>query len=183
LPKFPREQLIAVAVLAVLLVLCSGALTATLYLRTVAAAELAQRQEMLARLTARVTTLDAGHDPTRAAAAPASAFFDAATPALASADLQAYVEKLAERHAVLVAFAAQTSVGDKVEDEVRIEASMDISLRALQLLLYQLETGTPYIFVDAITVRPTGGSTTGVGEDLPLRATLELRAPWHRRAT
>jgi hypothetical protein len=183
LPKFPREQLIAMAVLGLLLVLCSGALAATLYLRTVAAAELAQRQEMLARLTARVATLDAGHDPIKVAAAPASAFLDAATAALASADMQAYVANLAQRHAVLVGFGAQTSVGDKVDDEVRIEASMDISLHALQLLLYQLETGTPYIFVDAITVRPTGGGTTAVGEDLPLRVTLELRAPWHRRAT
>jgi hypothetical protein len=138
---------------------------------------------MLERLSARLATLDTGHGPIRVTAAPASAFLDAETPSLASADLQAYVTKLAERHATLVSFGTETSAGDKVADEVRIEASMDISLRALQLLLYQLETGTPYIFVDAMTVRPTGGNTTAVGLDLPLRVTLGLRAPWHRRVT
>ena len=181
--RLPREQTIAISILGLLLIVCVGLLVVTLQMRADAATELAQRQDMLARLSARLrSSADANHKM-KPASAPPRAFIEAAAPGLASADLQAYVAKLAERHAALVSFGAQASVDDKAADAIRIEASMDISLRALQVLLYQLESGTPYVFVDNMTVRSAAAATAGSSGDLPLRVTLGLRAPWHRGPT
>ena len=181
--KLPREQTIAIAALGLLLIVCAGLLAVTLQMRADAVTELAQRQDMLARLSARLRSSDDANHKVKLAAAPPRAFIEAAAPGLASADLQAYVAKLAERHAALVSFGAQASVDDKATDAIRIEASMDISLRALQVLLYQLESGTPYVFVDNMTVRSAAATTAGGSGDLPLRVTLGLRAPWHRGPT
>jgi hypothetical protein len=94
--------------------------------------------------------------------------------------LQAYVVRLADRHAVLVSFGTQASGGEDAADAVRIEASLDVGLSALQVLLHQLEAGTPYVFVDSLTVRPASPIANGGAETL--RVTLGLRALWHRRA-
>ena len=90
--------------------------------------------------------------------------------------------RLADRHAVLVSFGTQAQAGEDAADAVRIEASLDIGLSALQVLLYQLETGTPYVFVESLTVRPVTAAATGGAENGPLRVTLGLRALWRRRA-
>jgi hypothetical protein len=96
--------------------------------------------------------------------------------------LQSYVARLADQHAALVSFGTQPSVGEEAADDVRIEASMDISLRSLQVLLYQLETGTPYVFLESMTIHSTSPAAAGDAEDAPLRVTLGLRALWRRRA-
>ena len=88
--------------------------------------------------------------------------------------------RLADQHAALVSFGMQASAGEEVADAVRIEASLDISLRALQVLLYQLESGTPYVFVESMTVRPS--ASAGAVANAPLRVTLGLRALWRRSA-
>ncbi len=55
-----------------------------------------------------------------------------------------------------------------------------MNLKALRALLYQLESGTPYVFVDALTVQPASAAAGRAAEDPLLRATLSLRAFWRR---
>lgn len=182
MPKLSREQMLAIAALGMLLILCGTVIAVSLRMRIDAAAELAQRQDVLDRLVARQHARTDPQSRSKPTAAPASAFLNAATLGLASADLQAYVARLAERHAALVSFGSQSPGGEKVANAVRIEASMDISLGELQVLLYQIESGTPYVYVDSVTAHAgASGAGAGRGSDtLLLRVTLGLRALWHR---
>ncbi len=177
-----RPQVIAVALLCLLLIACGLSVSLALATRIDAATELADRQDVLARLEARLRSGAANHGDGRPATAPAEAFLDAATSGLAAAELQAYVARLADRHAVLVSFGTQAQAGEDAADSVRIEASLDVDLSALQVLLHQLETGTPYVFVESLTVRPASATATGGAASAPLRVTLGVRALWHRRA-
>jgi hypothetical protein len=177
-----RQQSAAVAALALLLLACAGSITMTLAVRSDASAELSERQSVLDRLEARAGVRGESGRQKKAAAAPIQAFLDAGTPGLAAADLEAYVARLADRNAALVSFGTQAAAGEEAAGVVRIEASLDISLLALQELLYQLESGTPYVFVDSMTVRaPT--TAAGAAENQPLRVTLNLHALWRRRPT
>jgi hypothetical protein len=144
-------------------------------------AELSDGQALLSRLESHSRSNSAASGRAKDGVAPAEAFLDASTPGLAGADLQAYVERLARQHAALVSFNVQPAAHDNSPDSVQVEASLDISLNALQVLLYQLESGTPYVFVESMTVRP---ASTGVVSGAPdsLRVTLGLRALWHRSA-
>jgi general secretion pathway protein M len=79
----------------------------------------------------------------------ASPFFDAPTITLAGAALQSRVEA-----AVLAAngqlISSNVEVGGRgSERRVRLDAELTISQPDMQKLLYDLETGAPYLFVDA----------------------------------
>jgi hypothetical protein len=174
-----REQMIAVAALALFVGACVTSVTLSLQSRSGALQELADSQDALSRLESRARSGSTTGGPSMAA--PVEAFFDAPTPGLAGADLQAYVERLADQHAALVSFAVQPASRDDSPDTVRIEASLDTSLGALQVLLYQLESGTPYVFVESMTVRSAAAAARSGAQDV-LRVTLALRALWHRRA-
>ena len=69
-----REQLIALAVAAAIIVLCVTALTLSLGVRSEALAELGDKQDALALLEARVGGGAKGRGPVRNPAAPASAW-------------------------------------------------------------------------------------------------------------
>jgi general secretion pathway protein M len=180
--RLNREQMIAIGALLLLLLVCGASLAWSLQLRFDVAQELSEKQDLLSRLEARVRPRADQHGPAKATIAPAESFLDAPTPGLAGAGLQAYVARLADQHAAVVSFGVQTSASEDAADVVRIEASMDISLRELQVLLYQLESGTPYVFVELMTVRATNPVAAGSAEDAQLRVTLGLRALWRRRA-
>jgi hypothetical protein len=177
-----RRQLAAVAALALLLLACAGFVAMTLAIRSDASAELSERQSVLDRLEARAGVRGEPHRQSKAAAAPIQAFLDAATAGLAAADLEAYMARLADRNAALVSFGTQASAGEEAAGVVRIEASLDISLSALQGLLYQLESGTPYVFIDSMTVRAPN-TAVAAAENQALRVTLTLHALWRRRPT
>jgi general secretion pathway protein M len=179
---FDREQKIAIGALIALLIVCLSSLVLSCQARSDAVQELSERQDVLSRLQARARPRTTQRAPTKPTAAPVEAFLDATTAGLAGADLQAYVARLADQHAVLVSFGTQPSAGEDGADAVRIEASMDISLRELQVMLYQLESGTPYVFVESMTMRATDPAAGVVAEDAPLRVTLGLRALWRRKA-
>jgi general secretion pathway protein M len=49
----------------------------------------------------------------------------------------------------------------------------------LQALLYRLEGGAPYVFVDALSMQP-GGSGERAAADPALRVNLTLHAYWRR---
>lgn len=182
MPRLNRTQVTALAVLCLLLIACAGSIALALEMRSGAVDELADRQDVLARLETRVHARSEARGTGRSAVAPDEAFLAAPTAGLAGAELEAYVARLADQHAVLVSFGTQAQAPEDGADAVRIEASLEVGLGALQVLLYQLETGTPYVFVDSISVRPVTASATGGAENAPLRVTLGLRALRRRRA-
>jgi general secretion pathway protein M len=181
--KLTHEQTIALAAFAAFVIICAGLMTWSLEARSEAAQELTDRQDVLARLEAGARAKRGAHGPIVQAKAPAAAFLDAPTLGLASAALEAHVTQLAGHHATLVSFAVQSTSAADRRDAVRIEASMDVSQRALQSLLYELESGTPYVFIESMTLRPTAATAQSSAPDPLLRATLSLRALWRHSAT
>lgn len=177
--KLDREQAISVGAFVLLLLASLSVMGISLQARADAAQEYAERREMLSRLEARLKT--AGSRPT---AAPPAAFLDASTPGLASAQLQSYVGQLAGRHnASLISSGGETAKRDDAPDTVRVQAAFEMNLPSLRALLYELESGTPYVFVDALTVQLANARAGQAAEDPQLRATLSLRAIWRRGAS
>jgi general secretion pathway protein M len=178
MPKLTREQAISVAALVLLVLTCAFTTELLLQARYDAGQELAEHRELLSRLETRVRA--GASQPI--AAAPPSAFLDAPTQGLASAQLQAYLAQLAERqHAGLMSSGGEAAKRDDAPDTIRLQATLDMNLKALRAILYQLESGTPYVFVDALAVQPASAAGRAV-EDPLLRATVSLHAVWRRGA-
>jgi general secretion pathway protein M len=174
--RLDREQAVSGAVLAVLLLACLFAAGLSVQMRSDAGRELAERRELLSRLQTKMRA-DAGRSNV---AAPPAAFLDAPTQGIASAKLQAYLAQLAElQHAGLVSSGGEAAKRDEAPDTIRLQATLDMNLMGLRGMLYQLESGTPYVFVDALTVQPASAAGRAI-EDPQLRATLSLRAFWRR---
>ena len=172
-----REQAISVAVLVLLLLACVFTAGLSVQVRSGAVGELAERRELLSRLETRLRA-DGGRS---SLAAPPAAFLDAPTQAMASAKLQAYVAQLADlQHAGLMSSGGEAAKREEAPDTIRLQATLDINTKALREMLHQLESGTPYVFVDALTVQPASATAGRIIEDPPLRATLSLRAFWRR---
>jgi general secretion pathway protein M len=174
--KPDREALISFGVLGALLLVCASMVGFSVQARFGAAHELVMRRELLSRLEARSRS-DAAQR--RSGVAPAAAFVSAPTQGLAGAQLQAYLQHvIGTNHAVLVSSGTDPAKGDSI----RLRATFDTNLRSLQALLYQLESGTPYVFVETINIELPAANTHGPVEDPLLRITLALRAVWRRDA-
>jgi general secretion pathway protein M len=146
-------------------------------MRSDAGQELAERRELLSGLESRLRT-GKGRS---IVAAPPTAFLDAPTQGIASAQLQAYLARLADlQHAGLMSSGAEAAKRDEAPDTIRLQATLDMNLKALRAVLYQLESGTPYVFVDALTVQPSGATAGRAVEDPLLRTTMSLHAFWRR---
>jgi general secretion pathway protein M len=172
-----REQIISVAALVLLVLICIATIGVLFEARAVALRELTERRDGLERLEARVRQ-NAGRP---IAAAPPAAFIEAPTQGLASAALQAHLAQLAEtQHAGLVLSGEETVKREDTPDTIRLQATLDMNMKALRALLYRLESGTPYVFVDALTVQPTSVAAGRAAEDPLLRATLSYRALWRK---
>ena len=175
--RLDREQAVSVAALGLLLLACVLAAGLSVQMRSDAGRELAERRELLSRLQSKIRA-DAGRSNV---AAPPAAFMDAATQGIASAKLQAHLAQLAElQHAGLMSSGGEAAKRDEAPDTIRLQATLEMNLNALRAMLYQLESGTPYVFVDALTVQPASATAGHVIEDPLLRATLSLRAFWRR---
>jgi general secretion pathway protein M len=172
-----REQIMSVAAFATLVLICVATIGVLFEARAVALRELTERRDGLERLEARVRQ-NAGRP---IAAAPLAAFIEAPTQGLASAALQAHLAQLADtQHAGLVLSGEETAKREDAPDMIRLQATLDMNMKALRALLYQLESGTPYVFVDALAVQPASVAAGRAAEDPLLRATLSLRAVWRK---
>jgi hypothetical protein len=179
--KLDREQIISVGALAALLLVCTGTMGLSLQARSNAAQEVAERRELLSRLEVRAKARsDARAQP---GAAPAAAFLEAATQGLAVAQLQAHLAQTAEiHHSVLVSSGIEPAKRDDPAESIRLQATLEMSLQALQAFIYHLESGTPYVFVEQLSVQLGGTASRRAVEDPLLRVTLGLRAIWRRGA-
>ena len=176
--KLDREQTLSIAAFVSLLLACACALELSFQARSDAVEEFTERREAISRLEARSGTKTPG---SAAVAAPPAAFLDAPTQGLASAQLQAYLAQVAgAQQAGLISSGLEHAKREDAPDTILLQATLDVSLKALQAMLHQLETGTPYVLVDALTVQPAGAMAGRPAEDPLLRATLGLRAFWRR---
>lgn len=181
--KPDREVLLSVGALAALLVVCVSMIGLSLQARYAAAHELSLRSDLLSRLEARVAVRNKARLKS-GAVAPTAAFLAAATPGLAGAQLQAYLQHVADdHHAVLISSAMEATRREDPPDSIRLQAQLDTDLTSLQALLYQLESGTPYVYVESLNIQIPGVSSPRASEDPLLRVTLGLRAVWRRDAT
>jgi hypothetical protein len=177
--KLDREQTISVGALAAVLLFCAVALEWSFHVRASAVQEFGERNELFSRLQARVKARGDAHG--LSGTAPAAAFLDAATQGLAGAQLQAHLMQLATDHrAVLISSGVEPAKREDPPDSIRLQATLDVNLQALQTLLYQLESGTPYVFVESLAVQLPGGMTQRAAEDPLLHITVSLRAIWRR---
>ncbi|MHB8884548.1 MAG: type II secretion system protein GspM [Methylovirgula sp.] len=177
--KLDREQTIAVAALSLVVLCCTAAPILSLKARADAVQALADEREMLARLQRAHRQIGhKGEGSARIRAAPSAAFLNAQTSGLASAQFEAYLSQVAlAQQANLISSGVQQARSSDARDMVRIQAILNINYAALQGLLFKLETGTPYVFIDSMTLQTA--ETTG--EYAPVvRVTLNLRAIWRR---
>jgi hypothetical protein len=85
--------------------------------------------------------------------------------------------KLGEIGIGLMSSGGEAAKRDEGPDRIRPQAGLDMNLKALRAML---ESGTPYVFVDALTVQSASATAGRAVEDPLLRATLSLRAFWRR---
>jgi general secretion pathway protein M len=178
--KLDREQLISIGALAALLFAALFVTTMCLQAWSDAAYELAERRETLSQLEARAKSMNAAR--TRDSA-PAAAFLDAPTQGLAGSQLQTHVLQMAAAdHAVLISAGIQPGKREDPPNSIRLQATLDANLGSLQTLLYQLESNTPYVFVESLAIQLLGQKSEHA-EDPLLRVSLGLRASWRRSGT
>lgn len=181
--RLDREQSLALGALALLVLVCGIGTMLALGALSDATDEHAERRAVLTRLEAahrRGGAGPGGH--ALEAVAPDAAFLAAPTAGLASAQLQAHVTRLvAAQRANLASSGVQPATRADAADAIRLQATFDMGLPALQTLLYELETGTPYVFVEALSLQPQGGAQRATDQP-PLHVTLNLRAHWRRTA-
>lgn len=176
-----REQLLAIGAACVLLLVC--VLTTAVAVQTWldATQTLTDRSDQLAGLQSRVRLTGGQSQPMQTMAAPPPAFLDAPTSGLAMAQFQAYLSQLiAEQRAVLVSSGIQAAERDDKSDAIRLQIALTATLPALQTLLYRIESGTPYVFVDGLLMQP-GSTAERNPADPVLKVTLTVRAFWRRK--
>ena len=172
------EQTPSLGALALILVFCTCLVQYAMQSRSEAAQQLDDRRETVARLEARARA----DRPSRTiTTAPASAFLDASTQGLAGAQLQAYLTQTAgAQQAAIISSGLEPTKREDTPDTIRLQATFEVGLGALQAILYRLESSTPYVFVEALAIQPAGAAGGRPPEDPLLRATLSVRAFWRR---
>jgi general secretion pathway protein M len=103
---------------------------------------------------------------------------DAPNSALAAAGVQQRLQTLADAHGGRVlSTRVMRGSPDGPFERVAVSARLQVSLEGLQSMLYELETGEPYLFVDDLSVmsRPVRrGRQTVAGGSGPLETRLTL---------
>jgi general secretion pathway protein M len=178
--QFNREQIISIGALCILLLACIFAVGWSLQARSEANDELTERREALSHLEARARSGAQTHAQMKSEA-PAAAFLDGPTAGLAAAQLQAYLSQVAaSQQAILISYGVEPTRREDSPDSVRVQATLDVGQMALQSLLYQLESRTPYVFVDALALQPPSTAEQRAAQAPILRLTMSLRALWRR---
>ncbi|MEW6436908.1 MAG: type II secretion system protein GspM [Pseudomonadota bacterium] len=180
--KLTREQIIALAALWAVLISCLVAPLLALNARAGAAATLTDANDMLQRRE-RTNRHYARSVHKHDIAAPAIAFLNAQTSGLAGAQLESYISQLAaQQSAALISSGIEPDDRSGPADAVRIQATLNIPYEKLQAFLYRIETGTPYVFVESITLQPASETQTVTYTSM-MEVTLGLRALWRHDRT
>jgi general secretion pathway protein L len=100
------------------------------------------------------------------------------------AEVSADVSRAAHNSFVILEFPADKVVMRRITVPAQARKFLSGVIRnQIERLSPWLESGTPYVFVDALTVQPAGAVAGRAVEDTLLRTTLSLRAFWRRGAS
>ena len=137
-----------------------------------ARADVDDLNERLAALKAHAHGAGAG-----ASAADASPFLHETTVTLAGAALQQRIEQaVAKAGGSLQSDEEQLdSLSDK-DGFIRLTANFDLAQTGLQPLLYDLEAGMPYLFVESLDVQSP--EATGEADGGPMHVALTVSSKW-----
>jgi general secretion pathway protein M len=180
--KLDRDQAFAIGALCLLVLMCALTVAISIESRSDALQVLDEKRALLARLEQQSRPRFKQGNQQNPTAAPTSAFLNARTQGLASAELLTYVTRLAAEQGTGLISSGIEPAAQSSPDEILIQASMDMRSKALQALIFRLETGTPYMFVESLTVVPVNGVAMGSVQDPTLHVTVVLRALWRRDA-
>ncbi len=177
-----REQVFAVGGFCALLMLCAITVAGALQARSNALQHLAEQRDELAALEASRGRLPTAVHRPRTCAAPASGLPGCADqrPRHGAVPGLSCPTWSTSQRAVLVSSGVPAERDDK-SDAIRLQISLNATLPALQSLLYRLESGTPYVFVDALLVQPGGSAERSAPAMLVLKVNLTVHAFWRRR--
>lgn len=141
-------------------------------------AEVVEKSETLADLRARALPARAG----RSAVPAAEAYLGGETEAIAGNRLQERLTGAVEAAGGTPVSVGLTEVTDGIGGARRIGAEITFQAKndGLQAVLFTLETGAPYVFVDGLVVQPEVSGRTE--DDPPLRVTLTAAAYWRAPA-
>ena len=170
MPRLDREQAISVAALVLLLLVSVSVVGMLFQTRSDAVQESSERREMLSRLEAKLRAN--ASRPT--AAAPPTAFLDASTPGLASAQLQSYLAQLAgDQRASLVSSGGEPAKRDDPPDTIRLQATLDMNLQGLRAVPSMTRRWLPRWHRCAGPLAPPADNTSP-----PARPSLPARNAW-----
>jgi general secretion pathway protein M len=139
--------------------------------------EIDAKSQLLEGMQRRAGSKKGGSDAAQFAVIPAP------TETVAASTLQQYLlDRLEQAGGTVQRVQAETRRESKSEGMRRLTAEIvfDASSEALQRLLFDLETGTPFVFVDTLSVQPVSSSGTAKMETRPelLRGSLIVSSYW-----
>jgi hypothetical protein len=172
-----RPQTMALAALGAVIAICAAVAGFALQIRSDARDDLDEKRAAFVRFMA----VPAGRTGAAVAVgrAPPAALIEAPTQGQAGAQLEAYLSRLARAQGASVMSSGVEGERKGEPGAIRVQATLEASLRAMQSLVYQLETGTPYVVLESLTLQPaTGGPQGAALADPPLRVVVMLRAMW-----
>jgi general secretion pathway protein M len=123
------------------------------------------------------------HSEREGAGAAQIAAISAPTETMAASTLQQYLLDRVEQAGGTVQRVQAESGRDAKSDGMRrvtAEIVFDASSDVLQHLLFDIETGTPFVFVDTLSAQPTspsGTAKTGISPEI-LRSSLAVSSYW-----
>jgi general secretion pathway protein M len=109
------------------------------------------------------------------------AAISAPTETVAASGLQKQILERLEATGGSVQSVQAEPVKDAAADGLRrlvAQLTFDSSIAGLQRLLFELETGVPFVFVDSITAQPATTSVPGTRPGDRLRVTLSVSSYW-----
>lgn len=108
-----------------------------------------------------------------------------ANPALAAAAVQRRLQDVAEQQGIrIVSVHIQNPSDEGPLERITVQARLQANDRGLRDALYAVEQGTPYLFVDAISINKNTRRRNASAEDLDVRLTLSgLRTKDSQRST
>jgi general secretion pathway protein M len=173
---FARYRLATAAVYALLIAACAAGIWLSVTDVLARRAALAASADLLERLEARRVNQGAANLP--GGAVPAgSPFLTGDTITVAGAGLLQRVADAITRYGGTVQSSQVDLKGPQAKDDfVTLVISCEMEQPALQKLLYELEAGMPFLFVDQLLVQ--GPQTTGVARNSKLRILLAVSGRW-----
>jgi general secretion pathway protein M len=147
-------------------------------------AEIGAKEHVLAELARRAATQAPARAVTLGSQTHDAAAIPAPTETVAASALQKQILERLETAGGTVHSVQAEPVKDAAPDAPRrvvAQLTFDCSISGLQRLLFELETGVPFIFVDSLAAQPATASVPGVRVGDRLRVALSVSSYWTQK--